>query len=660
MRHLKSLKKLTVFLLLILFAFDFLSADDWILASQKFTFIPDNIERSDFQKSQAELLPKLILEQIISELTRFSPKEEILERNLNTLTTERLSLFLQLSKEVKTRDSIVISSKDSKKLARNIELANQKIKEIQDKIDENLEQTQNLKQSTLNQNDENQEVSRDFFASLSKFFVREKTEEIQGQNETVKLYKDSENALFEAKEIEFNSYDFEKSLLDAKINGLISGEITTYGNYLSVTVHLYVYPGKNLHGSITEVGSLDDVLTVAQNLASRLVPLITNSLPIEIYFTLNPPEIADTVKISVDGLVYTGIPEKIIVPSGIHKIQFECEGYLSKSFDYNFYGENKFMVYVNLNSENMNQLSFNLLNPTVGKFYANGEYLGESGNGIIGTSITVNGQNVLGQFISNERSVKKVKKTIEDENGNKKTVVEDESGSELSFFYYIPSSIQNTENLLAVKAVPQDNQAVIEKRRIWTYRAYSALVLSLPLTLYSSGRALSANRAYNAGFLSDSRQVSTWNAIYYGSVALTGVAAGFFIYEIARYLIAANSVLPKSAKVVSQEQIQKALDKSYGLESFSVDFDDAKNSGGKAEDFGAGTENSGSTEDTAVGAENLQSAEDVSGTTENFQSAEDSATSAEDSSGETEDASSATGNSASTTKIIKINKNSQR
>lgn len=633
MRHLKSLKKLTVFLLLILFAFDFLSADDWILASQKFTFIPDNIERSDFQKSQAELLPKLILEQIISELTRFSPKEEILERNLNTLTTERLSLFLQLSKEVKTRDSIVISSKDSKRLSKNLELANQKIKEIQDKIDENLKQTQNLKQSTLNQNDENQEVSRDFFASLSKFFGREKTEEIQGQNETVKLYKDSENALFEAKGMEFNSYDFEKALLDAKINGLISGEITTYGNYLSVTVHLYVYPGKNLHGSVTEVGSLDDILTIAQNLASRLVPFITNSLPIEIYFTLNPPEIADNVKISVDGLVYTGIPEKIIVPSGIHKIQFECEGYLSKSFDYNFYGENKFMVYVNLNSENMNQLSFNLLNPAVGKFYANGEYLGAAGNGIVGTSITVNGQNVLGQFISNERSVKKVKKTIEDEKGNKKTVVEDESGSELSFFYYIPSSIQNTENLLAVKTVPQDNQAVIEKRRIWTYRAYSALVLSLPLTLYSNGRALSANRAYSAGFLSDSSEVSTWNAIYYGSAALTGVAAGFFIYEIARYLIAANSVLPKSAKIVSPEQIQKALDKSYELESFSVDFDGTENSGGKAEDFGAGTENSSGTEDTVVSSENLQSAENSVTSTEN---------------------------SAGTTKVIKINKNYQR
>lgn len=583
MRKLKSLKKLTVFLLLILFAFDFLSADDWILASQKFTFIPNNIERSDFQKSQAELLPKLILEQTISELTRFSPKEEILERNLNTLTTERLSLFLQLSKEVKTRDSIVISSKDSKKLAKNLEAENKKIQEIQDKIDENLKKTQELKESSLpppenpenseNPQNENPNFTRNFFNSLSKFFTRDKTQEIQGQNETVKLYKDSETSLFDSKNADFNSYDFEKAVLAEKINGLITGEITTYGNYLSVTVHLYVYPGKILHGTVTEVGSLDDVLSLARNVSARLVPLITNSLPIEIYFTLNPSEIADDVKISVDGLVYTGIPEKLIVPAGIHKIQFECEGYLPKSFSYNFYGENKFMVYVSLNPENMNSLSFNLLNPTSGKFYANGEYLGEAESGNIGTSITVNGENVLGQFISNERSVKKIKKTIEDENGKKKTVLEDESGSELSFFYYIPSSLQNSQNLLAVKALPQDNQAVIEKRRLWTYRAYSALVLTLPLTLYSNGKYLAANRAYSAGYLTDYSQVSTWNAIHYGGIVLTSAAAGFFVYEIARYLIAANSVLPKKAKVVSQDEIQKALDKSYKLESSSAELD---------------------------------------------------------------------------------------
>ncbi len=591
-----SIKKILFSLIFAFLAF-FSYGDDWILAAQKFDFAEKNSTRTSSLEAQAELLPRLILEKLASELTRYSPQEEIAERELSNLTTERLSLFLQLSKEVKTRDSLILSSSDSKTLKKNIAAEEKKIKEIQDKIDENLKKSEEIRKRISppkNSSPENDfSGGRKFFDRLSKFFTDEKEDESQGKNENVKLYKDSESVLFDPGKISFESSDFEKKVLSEKINALLKGVITSYGNYASVTVSLYIFPGKNLQGTITEVGSLDDFLTIASNIAFRLVPLITNNLPVEIFITLSPEECAKNVKLSVDGVVHKGIPEKLTVSSGLHKIQFECEGYLSKSFSYNFSSADKFHVYAVLSKENLNEISFNLLNPANGKFYANGKYAGDSSLENPGTLISVNGENVLGQFVSEEHSVKKVKKQISDENGKTKTVVEEEKGDALSFFYFIPSNLQQEERPLAVKTVAQDNHAVIEKRRIWTYRGYSALVLSLPVTIFTSGKYLAAGRAYSLGRIDDYNEVLLWNTMRYGGLALTGASAGFFVYEIVRYLVAANSVLPKNVKPVDSDEIKTSIEslpsfeQEKKFESLENNLNEDKNINSEEENFSA-------------------------------------------------------------------------
>ena len=596
-----SVKKIFFSLVFIFFA-SFSYADDWILAAQKFDFAENNISRSSLLDSQSELLPRLILERLASDLSRYSPQEEIAQREISSLTTERLSLFLQLSKEVKTRDSLVLSSSDSKTLKKNIAAEEKKIQEIQDKIDENLKKTEEIKNQlsppeNLFPSENNSGGANKFFDRLSKFFTEEKDDEIQGQIENVKLYKDSESALFDSGGTAFENSDFEKKVLAAKINALVTGVITAYGNYVSVTVSLYTFPGKNLQGSITEVGSLDDFLKIASNIAFRMVPLITNNLPVEIFITLNPEECVKNVRLSVDGVVHNGIPEKLTVSSGLHKIQFECEGYLSKSFSYNFSSANQFHIYAVLSKENLNEISFNLLNPANGKFYANGRYVGDSTLENSGTFISVNGENVLGQFVSENHSVKKVKKQITDENGKTKTVEEEEVGEPLSFFYFISPDLQQEERPLAVKSVAQDNHAVIEKRRIWTYRGYSSLVLSLPFTLFTSGKYLAVSRAYSLGSLDDYDDVVFWSAMRYGGLALTGASAGFFVYEVVRYLIAANSVLPKNAFPVESDELKNSVEilpvdeQVEKIESLEKNLNEDKNTSSEEENFSADQEN---------------------------------------------------------------------
>ena len=91
-------------------------------------------------------MPQLILEQIAENSIRSVSSQEQLDRELYALQTERLSLFLQLSKENKTRDSLVLSKTNPRELKKAIREEEEKISEIEKKIDENLSAVQKTKE----------------------------------------------------------------------------------------------------------------------------------------------------------------------------------------------------------------------------------------------------------------------------------------------------------------------------------------------------------------------------------------------------------------------------------------------------------------------------------------------------------------------------------
>ncbi|MCR5401798.1 MAG: hypothetical protein K6E78_09430, partial [Treponema sp.] len=89
-------------------------------------------------EASASVLPSLILEQIAENLTRLPRAREQLDRIEYDLQKERTSLFLQLSKEVQTRDALVLQDYSQGKLKRKIKEQQKKIDEVQKKIDANL------------------------------------------------------------------------------------------------------------------------------------------------------------------------------------------------------------------------------------------------------------------------------------------------------------------------------------------------------------------------------------------------------------------------------------------------------------------------------------------------------------------------------------------
>ena len=99
--------------------------DVWTLGAEPFSFSKKmNASVSDTSLSNA--IPKLILEQFAENLTRTTFSSELSSRKLYDIRQKRLDLFLQLSKEVQSRDALLLNNYSEKTLRSKIKDAEKK------------------------------------------------------------------------------------------------------------------------------------------------------------------------------------------------------------------------------------------------------------------------------------------------------------------------------------------------------------------------------------------------------------------------------------------------------------------------------------------------------------------------------------------------------
>ena len=136
------------------------------------------------------------------------------------------------------------------------------------------------------------------------------------------------------------------------------------------------------------------------------------------------------------------------------------------------------------------------------------------------TQIAIDGKSILGEFIA--------------ENG------------ETSFFY-IPKRLAVDGNFLTINPKPMDRMSYIDTRRKWMYGAYSVFMISLIPAFYTNGKFKNDLQLYNKGQLSYEDAQKTQTLMNVARLASIGCGV-FWGYELVRYLIAANSVLPQNAR----------------------------------------------------------------------------------------------------------------
>ena len=541
-------KKLFSALIIFFLVSNFFSAADkstasWVLAAEKFTYTNKNVD--SLYDAIASLLPTRILGSTGSNLFRTVYVDESYERNIYSLKNERSSLFLQLSGEIKKRDALVLSNYDRHKLKTELKKEDEKINEIKKKLDENItkqkeenELLEKFMESGQEINEKTPESELEKYANFFKNFIYEKQD--QAIIEEISFYKNDISSLYEAgneaKADGYKSNAFEKEMLNAKINGLISGEITVYEEYIYTAVSLYVYPGAKYITTVSEVGTIDELDFIAESLGQQLIPSLTNSMPISLKVTINPPQAASSAQMYIDGNLIQNLNNEVNLDSGVHFIQFSASNYKSAETSYFFTGNRKYLIEVNLkelvqgqmyltteapdNKNNFLSIIGGLFEPDLEKenvsFYANGIQTEENDGK---AKIQINGDLILGQFVS--------------ENG--------ESG-----FYYIMPDQSISEQLLYVKPEVFNRNDYIEKHRRRMYTAYSGLIVSLIPYFVTKGQYQNhfAARENDKAFI--------WNI---SNKVAAGISIGcgiWFVYEMVRYFMAADSVIPQKAEVIGR------------------------------------------------------------------------------------------------------------
>lgn len=501
---------------------------NWTLACQKFKFSQKTVSITD--DAVCSVLPVLIMEQISSNLVRNIDVQEKLDRKLYELNKSRVSLFLQLSKEVQKRDSLVLEEHSQKKLKILLNESNLKIKEIEDKITENLNQCKKEKETALVQI--NNTESNNFINNFNIF--SSDNEYSKKTSENIVFYKNDYNKLYEVdKKLENLSYDdltFSNAVTSSGINGLITGVITKYGDYISVAINVYQYPSGRLICSGMEVGLISDLKTLSYDIANDLILKITKNLPIELQIKVTPKEALNNLVITIDDLVITDLSQKIVVSSGVHSVSFSSKGYTSLFTNYSFTENSKYLIEVNMTEEKDGLINLRLNNMFQGQVYSNGNYYGLMDENNRVSSIKINNNSILGRFIT-----------------------EDGLGSD----FYLPPNLIVPNAYYKVNPKPFDRSEYIEKRRKYMYASYSGLILSLIPYFYIYGNYHSMALSYNAGSFSDYTTAKNWKIASDVSMGVSIGCAAVFIYELVRYLYAANTVIPETPKKLTEKELLK-------------------------------------------------------------------------------------------------------
>ncbi len=523
------------------------SEKTWILAAEKFSLTQKNTNQT--MVSLCSSMPSLILENFAENLERLPRSREQLDRTLYDLQTARLSLFIQLSKEVQTRDAIFLNNYSERKLKSKLKEENKKIADIEKQIAENLDlvQKETEKRAFQIEQDEKREkrIDEGFvveeekkenkFASLFKGMMKNETNEVS--LEKVSVYQNDFTKLFDAgekiKERGYDSFEFEKACVDAKINGLISGKITVYGSYISVSVEVREFPGSRVICYASDVGSTENLKALALSLTMQITPRIADSMPVELEISVLPQKAKEKLVVTVDDIVFnnSGSSEKpLVVQSGVHSILFSSSGFETVSANYNFSGNRKFKIDVEMKEEQNGEVHIRLKKPYSGDIFGNAVFGGSvSSENPYGT-IKINNQPILGHFIT-----------------------EDGVGAD----FYVAEKYLNDGIFLFANAKPFDRSDCIDKRRHWMYASYSALIVSLMPAFYCYGTSYAKTMAYNDGHDVSRSEAQNWQ---YASWATTGISIScgvFFVYELVRYLKAASTVLPVNAKPVSKKELKR-------------------------------------------------------------------------------------------------------
>ncbi|MBO4758535.1 MAG: hypothetical protein J5505_00585 [Spirochaetaceae bacterium] len=526
-----------VFLCLLVFLCPaFVHADDWILTAVPFSAKASQAELESAEKAATDL-PSLILACLEGRGGHLLEESEIERRVRYDLKEERKELFTDLTNEIRARDVIMFntdSKRQQKKLSKE---SDKKIEEIRKKISLNL-------QKASNPLGEDPSVKKNIFAINPKAVYV--SDERPGDKLTIRIWQNDSSRLFADKREDENFYDFEKRVLDEHVSGIISGNIVERSGFLSITVELSVFPGGMVTATLNDVGSLEDLPSLAAIMAKELYPYVLNSKPVQLHFEITPEDAAKRARIYIDGALPQNVSE-IEVENGKHQIYIYSDGYEAKHFNYAFTETDEFIIQVKMSPKKIANVAFEAqtLNQSL---YASGLPVTDPSHVSLEKGVT------LGEISS--------------ENG-------------LNRFYIVKNKTDRTDSkddpltygTITFQSTMEDYAASIEQRRTGLYNSYALLLFSLPSLFFTKGMSI-ATRNSVLYHRDDSSAADQWEMYYKYTKGATITLGANFLFQLARYLYTANKILPQTVDVTEKKGGKFHRKNRVELEPYEIEFVD--------------------------------------------------------------------------------------
>lgn len=472
----------------------------WTVAAARFTLDTDlSLLNSEMQKTVEALtedIPMLVLSQLSNSLERSLAADELYKRELYDLQSKMQPLLNEYSSILKTRDQQLFISQSKKELQLKIEEQEKKLSTTAKKIDDNFTAQEELRRTYTNQTN---------IGTTAR-----------NKREKVVLYKSSPNELYAYDEKNAKTAEeIEAQINRDKIRGLITGSIKVFGEYLQISIKLSIFPKKTDIEPHQIMVHFTESEFAASEISSYLMSLISNSLPSVVNFKLYPEEEAKNASVFISDVYLKGSVSSTELLRGIYSVRIECPGYETVSFSYSVNQNTSYDFSITMKKQLFYPVVVSNPFSTPGTMFLNAASIGS-----FPAKITVNGQNYLGEFVSEEG---------------------------WSNYFSYNSSFAKDQPSFDLSYANKDIAGLIEKSRNRLYISYAAVVFALPVYFYTNAVYKNMLSAQNqnipvSGTINDWKTAST---ISLGSVAALGVNMGV---QLALYLADANKILPQQQK----------------------------------------------------------------------------------------------------------------